>query len=205
MTTCGAHEQQDSEPWGPTAIQPEDATSITLRPISASDSDGLLRFHATLSSRTIYNRYFSNHPLLSARELERFTHVDHRDREAVVAVAGGEIIAVGRFDRLTDPVEAEVAFVVCDEWQGRGLGTAMFGWLAARAGDLGVTRFVAETMSSNRPMLTVFRHCGRPVTVTYDDDVAHVGIDLTAGGCSVIEPSKARRRTTCALVGTAPM
>lgn len=155
-----------------------DGTRVTLRPMRASDADGLVRFHATLSTHTTYMRFFSVHPRLSADEVERFTHVDHRDREAVVAVVDRDIVGVGRFDRLPDSTDAEVAFLITDEWQGRGIATALIGWLTDRAREVGVTRFVAETLSGNRPMLSVFRHCGHPITVTADD-VVHVTIDLT--------------------------
>ena len=92
---------------------------------------------------------------------------------AVVATVGGEIVGVGRFDRLADATEAEMAFVVADEWQGRRLGGALLRWLVDRASKVGLSTLVATTLPHNRPMLSVFRRSGFPVSVTYDDDVAH--------------------------------
>ena len=148
---------------------------VVMRP---EDAERLLRFHDTLSSETTYLRYFSFHPELRPQELYRFTHVDHRDREAVVAVVAGEIVGVARFDRLETPADAEVAFVVADSWQGRGLGTLLFERLAQRARHLGIERFIAQTLAHNARMLAVFHHVGLPVTQRRDAEIIHLVIDL---------------------------
>ena len=96
-----------------------------------------------------------------------------------MAVVDGQLVAVARFDRMPDTEEAEVAFVVADHLQGRGLGTHLFWRLADRAREVGIRRFVADTLSHNRRMLHVFHHTGLPISTTYDDGVAHVAIDLT--------------------------
>jgi GNAT superfamily N-acetyltransferase len=154
-----------------------DGSIVVLRHIRPSDAGALVRFHSTLSAETTYRRFFSFHPQLSEREVDVFTHVDHRDREAVVATSGMHIIGVGRFDRVGRTTQAEVAFVVSDQWQGRGLGGVLLASLVERARAVGIREFVAETLLGNAPMLHVFRHCGLPVTVRYDE-VAHVHIDL---------------------------
>lgn len=155
-----------------------DGTVVDIVAIGPGDAERLVRFHHTLSSETTYRRFFAFHPELSAAEVYRFTHVDHRDREAVVAVADGEIVAVARFDRLENPSDAEVAFVVADSWQGRGLGTLLFKHLTRRARDLGVARFAAETLAHNHPMLALFHHAGLPVREHVEAGVAHLAIDL---------------------------
>ena len=155
-----------------------DGTVVDIVAMRPSDAARLVRFHHTLSRATTYMRFFSFHPELSTDELYRFTHVDHRDREAVVAVAEGEIVGVARFDRVDDSTDAEVAFVVADSWQGRGLGTRLFEHLTRRARDVGIDRFVADTLAHNRPMLAVFHHAGLPVTDHLEAGVAHVVIDL---------------------------
>jgi RimJ/RimL family protein N-acetyltransferase len=159
-------------------VELHDGTEARLHPMSASDAAGLLRFHSTLSPETTYFRFFTVHPSLSDRELHHFTHVDHTDREAIVATAGDEIIGVARFDRMQDPAEAEVAFVVADAWQELGLGTAMFRSLAQRAGEVAVARFVAEVLPHNRRMLAVFNHSGLPVRSEFRDGVVHLVLDL---------------------------
>jgi RimJ/RimL family protein N-acetyltransferase len=155
-----------------------DGTVVHVRPISRDDVGGVARFHGRLSSQTTYYRFFSVHPVLSARELEYFTGVDHERREALVAVVDDEIVAVARFDRQADAGEAEVAFVVEDRWQGRGLGTMLLDRLMTLAVERGITTFVAQTLPTNRRMLAVFRHCGRPVEDRFDGDVVQVVIPL---------------------------
>ena len=93
---------------------------VYVRPISIRDDERLLRFHATLSPETTRLRFFAVHPHLTLRETTRFTDVDHIDREAWVVLIDDEIIGVGRYERLADPDDAEVAFVVADRWQGFG-------------------------------------------------------------------------------------
>jgi len=165
------------------AVDPEsaelrDGSTVRLHPMCAADAAGLLRFHSTLSPETTYLRFFSVHPWLSDDELYRFTHVDHTAREAIVATAGDEIVAVARFDRLEDALEAEVAFVVADSWQELGLGTVLFRRLADRARELGVSRFVAEVLPHNRRMLAVFHHSGLPARSELRDGVVHLVLDL---------------------------
>jgi GNAT superfamily N-acetyltransferase len=155
-----------------------DGSTVLLMPMSPDDGERLVRFHGRLSPETTHRRFFSIHPELSPEEVERFTHVDHVDREAIIAVAGGEIVGVARFDRLAGGADADAAFVVDDEWQGQGLGTVLFDHLAGRARDLGVARFVAQTLPDNRPMLSVFRHAGLPIVEQYEDGIVDVTIDL---------------------------
>ena len=157
-----------------------DGSEITLVPMRPADAERLVRFHAGLSEETVYRRFFSFHPELSPDELHRFTHVDHREREAIVASVGPQIVGVARLDRdEADPTVAEVAFVVADPWQGRGLGSVLFRHLADRARSLGVRRFVADTLRDNGPMLAVFHHAGLPFTSSSSDGVVH--LDLVLG------------------------
>jgi RimJ/RimL family protein N-acetyltransferase len=96
----------------------------------------------------------------------------------VVAVDGDDIIGVGRFDRLPGTSDAEVAFVVADDWQGNGAGTQLLQQLVHRARAEGVTRFVADTLSENHRMRGVFRDSGLPVKSEMRSDVVRVIVDL---------------------------
>ena len=126
--------------------------------------------HHTLSPGTTRLRFFHLHPELSEQEVQRFTHVDHEDREALVAVHDGQIIGVARFDRLEDAADAEVASVVADTWQGRGLGSLLFRRLAARA-PTWASAVSPPTPLRNRRMLAVFHHAGLPYVESIDGDV----------------------------------
>jgi RimJ/RimL family protein N-acetyltransferase len=154
-----------------------DRPSVRLRAMRPDDRARLLRFHHELSPETVYLRFFSVHPELQPAELDRFTRVDHQQREAIVAVAGDEIIGVARFDRISADT-AEVAFVVADAWQGHGLGTRLFDALASSAREVGIHHFVADTLPHNERMLSVFRRCGHRYGARFDDGVVHVEIDL---------------------------
>ncbi len=158
-----------------------DGTAVTVRPIGASDGPALVRFHEGLSDETTRLRFFTRHPVLTAREVARFTQVDHRDREALVMEAFDQLIAVGRYDRAPGSPEAEVAFVVGDAWQGHGAATLLFGALADQARRVGVARFVADTLADNHTMLDVFEHTGLVVGRQVDCGVVHVTLDLARG------------------------
>lgn len=160
------------------AVALRDGSIVAIVPMHSTDSDRLMRFHGTLSAETTYSRFFSFHPELTSAEVQHFTHVDHRDREALVAVADDEIVAVARFDRLPEIVEAEVAFVVADSWQGRGLGSLLFDRLVELARVVGVERFVADTLTHNRRMLAVFRHAGLPITERVEEGVVRLTLQL---------------------------
>lgn len=146
---------------------------IVIRPIEASDAAALVAFHTELSSDSTRFRYFSAHPRLSDGEIERFTHVDHRGREALVALDGDEIVGVARYERLESPAEAEVAFVVADRWQHRGIGTELLAELATRAREEGVTQLVADTLFENRAMIAVFEQSGFTLRRSHDHGVVH--------------------------------
>lgn len=146
-----------------------DGAGIEVRAIAADDDERLRRFHARLSSETVYLRFFTPHPELSTAEATHFTHVDHRCREAVVAVSGDDIVGVARFDRLPRSDDAETAVVVEDAWQGRGVGSALLRSLADRAVAVGVRRFVADVLARNGRMLRLLETVA-PASWEYVDD-----------------------------------
>jgi GNAT superfamily N-acetyltransferase len=151
---------------------------VELHPMQACDAAALVDFHHRLSRETTYRRFFSPHPELSAKEVDRFTHVDHRDREAIVATVGERIVGVGRYDRRPGEREAEVAFVVADAWQRHGIGSILLDRLICLARTRGIDHLTAETLPVNAPMLATFRASGLPMTTAFRDDVVHVVLDL---------------------------
>ncbi|ALE74123.1 MULTISPECIES: bifunctional GNAT family N-acetyltransferase/acetate--CoA ligase family protein [unclassified Pseudonocardia] len=170
-----------------------DGGIVHLRPITPDDADALLYFHGKLSDRTRYLRYFGPYPRISPRDLERFTVVDQRTRVAFLALLGDEIIAVGRYEGLTanggaaasegagtdQPVtSAEVAFVVRDDHQSRGLGSILLEHLAAAARENGLSRFEAEVLVENHAMVRVFREAGYQVKRAFAEGVLHLEFDI---------------------------
>jgi len=134
--------------------------TIHVRPIRPDDASRLATFHRHLAPHSIYLRFFSFHPYLSDRELENFTCVDYEDRLALVAELDGQLLAVGRYDRTPGSTEAEVAFVVADDFQHHGIGGLLLDELARAALERGITTFVADTLQENHAMLDVFFHSG---------------------------------------------
>jgi GNAT superfamily N-acetyltransferase len=140
--------------------------TFRLRPIRPDDAEKLVAFHACLSFDSIYRRYFSLHPTLSADEVRHFTQVDYVDRLALVIADGDQLVAVGRYDRYPNSPNAEVAFVVRDDHQHLGLGHRLLDALADAAWQRGITTLCAETLFTNHDMMSVFRHSGFPITTT---------------------------------------
>ncbi|MCU1630139.1 MAG: CoA-binding protein [Pseudonocardia sp.] len=160
-----------------------DGGIVHLRPILPTDAEHITAFHKQLSDRTRYLRYFGPYPRISPRDLERFTNVDHRKRVALIALLGDEIIAVGRYEGLGDSepvVSAEVAFVVRDDHQGRGLGSILLEHLAAAARENGLSRFEAEVLVENHQMVRVFRDAGYQVSRAFAEGVLHLEFDIEA-------------------------
>jgi len=151
-----------------------DGQVIRLRPIRSDDGERLAEFHEHLSTQSVYRRFFFVHPKLSTSEIERFTHVDYRDRLALVAVKEDRLLAVGRYERITGTTDAEVAFVVADEFQNHGIATLLLEHLATAALQHGITTFVAETLSENHEMIGVFMKSGFHVTTSTDYGTVNV-------------------------------
>ncbi len=168
----------DGGPEYPSALEHDAVTlrglPIHVRPIRPTDDVGLDRFHRGLSDRSVYRRFFFVHPALSPIEVHRFTNVDYADRLALVAVDGDRIVAVGRYERAPGTAEAEVAFVVTDDYQHQGIGTTLLAELVTAALDRGITTFTAQTLAENLPMLAVFHGSGFPVTTTTEFETVSV-------------------------------
>ncbi len=154
-----------------------DGTVAHLRPIRPDDDDGIRRFHAAQSDESIYLRFFAPVRMLSDSDVFRFTNVDHIDRVALVVTTRGEIIGIGRYDRI-DARSAEVAFNISDQFQGKGIGSVLLEHLAAIAQEFGIARFTAEVLPHNRKMLAVFSDAGYDVARHIEDGVVEVGFDI---------------------------
>ncbi len=129
-----------------------------------------MEFYERVSDRSKYYRFFSPMPHLSDRDVARFTQVDHDQRVAFVMTLQGQMIAVGRYD-VVEPGEAEVAFLVEDQHQGRGIAQILLEHLAQAARERGVERFVAEVLPDNQRMIQTFRDAGYRVVSAYDEGV----------------------------------
>lgn len=154
-----------------------DGRPAHLRPIRADDADGLVEFHKSLSPETIYYRFFAPYPELSERDVDRFTQVDYADRVGLVITQSGEIIGIGRYDRISDH-EAEIAFTVRDDYQGRGIGSVLLEHLAAVARENGISMFYAEVLPDNRRMINTFAEAGYRPSQRMADGVVKMEFDI---------------------------
>ena len=162
-----------------TSIVLSDGDTAYLRAITPRDAPALLAFHERQPSDNLYRRFLSPKPTLSAKELEHFTNVDFHDRVALVAEHRGEFIAWASYERWKARDDAEVAFLVDDAHQGRGIATLLLEHLASIARSNGIERFTAEALSDNRAMLRVFSRAGWPVERHYDSGLTEVEFSLT--------------------------
>ena len=179
-----------------------DGSTVHMRQIRSEDATAIVEFHSRMSERTRYLRYFSPYPRIPERDLERFVNVDHHDREAFVIVSGPRITAVGRYERLgTDSPEAEVAFVVEDAYQGRGIGSVLLEHLAEAARENGIERFVAEVLPQNGGMLRVFSDFGYQIQRRYADGVVHLSFPIAPTERSLEVQESREQRTEAKSIG----
>ena len=147
-----------------------DGRTAHIRPIRPDDAALLVDFYGRVSDESKYYRFFSPMPRLSDRDVARFTRVDHVDRVAFILLLSGEMIAVGRYD-VVRPGEAEVAFLVEDRHQGRGIAQLLLEHLAQAGRERGVERFLAEVLPDNQKMIQIFRDAGYRMVSGYEDGV----------------------------------
>lgn len=137
---------------------------MLLRPIRPDDAAALTRLHERLSPESAYQRFFAVMRRLPPDWARVLADVDHDRRAAIVAAdPGGELVGVARYGALPEGGEAEIALVVEDAWQHRGLGTILLSALLDHAESRGITRFLAYVLAENRRML---RLIGRLSVVT---------------------------------------
>ncbi|GHB04721.1 acyl-CoA synthetase [Streptomyces tendae] len=163
-----------------------DGGTARVRPITVDDAERLVSFYEQVSDESKYYRFFAPYPRLSAKDVHRFTHHDFVDRVGLAATIGGEFIATVRYDRIgaggtpaTAPAdEAEVAFLVQDAHQGRGVASALLEHIAAVARERGIRRFAAEVLPANNKMIKVFMDAGYTQKRSFEDGVVRLEFDL---------------------------
>lgn len=162
----------------PGSLNP-DTHDLHYRTIRPEDWHRLQLFHERLSDTTVELRFHGAKRELSTPLAHRFTDLDGRDAVAVVATTGtrGRIVAVGRYARI-DGRTAEVAFVVEDGYQHKGIGKQLMRRLIDTALVNGIEEFVAEVLPSNRSMLRLMRYAG-PGLTRFDGSGLEVHADIT--------------------------
>lgn len=139
-------------------------TYARVRPVSADDGPALVEFHRQLSGRAHFPRYFSEYRVLNSDEIQHLTYVDGWNRVALVAENNDELIAIGRYERLRDPLQAQVAFAVADAYQHQYIASELLRRLAQVARMADVTQFRADVLPEQATMLAVFEEAEFPVS-----------------------------------------
>jgi RimJ/RimL family protein N-acetyltransferase len=156
-----------------------DESWVKIRPIRADDKEALLAGFERLSDDARYKRFLTPMETLTRSQLRYLTEVDHHDHEALIACdLDGNIVGVGRYVREEDPTRSEAAVTVADDWQGRGLGTALTRLLAARATEEGITRFTALLLARNEDMRGLLDAVGDLEVTARDGGVIGVEVPL---------------------------
>jgi RimJ/RimL family protein N-acetyltransferase len=151
-----------------------DGILVRMRPIRSDDEPRLAALYAHLSRDTRYHRFFSVQQRLPPDWVHFLANVDYRSRLALVVESPADpdaLIAVARYEPAGEPGTVEVAFVVQDDWQGRGLGTVLFGELLAAAVVNGIERFRAWVLADNRRMLDLISRLGEVTQRTIEQGV----------------------------------
>lgn len=162
------------------SIPLRDGSSALIRPIRASDKALIRAGFERLTEQSRYRRFLVPLQELSESALRYLTEVDHRDHEALIAVdpESHQAVGVARYIRTTDPDAAEVAVTVADDWQGKGLGTALLELVAARAREEGISRFIGVMLAANVDMLDLMRRLGPVRVVRRDGGTVEVEAEL---------------------------
>ena len=146
---------------------PRIGTRVTIQVATPWDGEGLRRMFSCTSSETIYRRFLIPYPDVPEQTLALMLDVDHHDKESLVAVADEEIIGHAMYVRLGDGGEAEMAIIVEDGYQSKGVGKLLLRKLAEKARSRGVETFVGTVLTENRRMLdsigAVFTESGRVI------------------------------------------
>lgn len=157
-----------------------DGSVLTVRTAALDDVDRLARMFTRLSPRSVLFRFLAPIPRLPRGELVRLADVDHNRREALVAVAGDEIVGVARYGAPPGSRVAEVALVVEDAWQKRGVGQQLAWRLATLALARGYDTFVATMLRENDVARGLVRKLWPHAAIRHSGDELEARIALTA-------------------------
>ena len=162
----------------------KDGTRVHIRPIRPEDEPLMVAFHERLSERSVYFRYFHLLNLSQRTAHERLTRmcfIDYDHGMALVAErenpdGGHELLGIGRLSRVHGTREAEMAVLVSDDFQGRGLGTELLQRLIKIAREEKIERITADILAENRTMQRVCERVG--FQLKYDPDDATVKVEM---------------------------
>lgn len=158
-----------------------DGRPVEIRALRPDDRADLLAAVGRSGSQSLYRRFFAMKRGFTEQEIAFFSNIDFISHVALVAVMdeGGQpaIIGGGRYI-VVQPGQAEVAFMVLDQHQGQGVGAKLLHHLMVIAREAGLTELVAEVLSDNVPMMTVFERSGVPLRKLRGPQSVHITLSL---------------------------
>jgi len=161
----------------------DDGTQIKFRPIHPTDEPQMRDLFYHLSQQTVYYRFMKEMKRIPQKQIQDFVYVDHRNEVAIVGTLpeafGEEIIAIGRYYLNAKTNLAEVAFVVRDHWQNRGIGSFLLRTLINIARRNGITGFTAEVLRENKAMQKVFNKSGCRISSQLEEGVISFRMDFS--------------------------
>jgi acetyltransferase len=152
----------------------KDGSDVLIRPIRPEDEPAMVKFHATLSERSVYLRYFHLMNLsqrVAHERLTRICFIDYDREMALVAERNGEILAVARLTRVLGSNDAEVAVLVSDQFHGRGLGKELLARLVIVGGDEKLAALKADILPDNRDVMRICEKLGFTLRHSVEDEV----------------------------------
>jgi RimJ/RimL family protein N-acetyltransferase len=159
-----------------------DGTQIFFRPIKPTDEPALSEMMYSLSEKSVQTRYMARTMAFPHRDMQRVTNIDYRNDVAIVAVvpgvSGEEIVAIAQYFLDPKTKDAEVAFLVQDEWQRKGIGTFLLDYITQIARQRGVQRFWAKVLPTNEAMLAIFHNSGYKINTKFDGYAYDITYDL---------------------------
>ncbi|MFI0354535.1 GNAT family N-acetyltransferase [Actinomadura sp. 9N407] len=167
-------------------------SDVRIRPYAIDDGDRLRRMSGGLSRKSLYTRFFSGTPRIPEAYVTALRMLDHWDREAMVALLDGEMIGVAEYIRDRHrPWRAELAVLIADPWQRRGLARRLVTCLAPLAERRGITGFDAEVILENRDAMVAIRHGWPAARPGSQDGAAHYSLPLPLPTPAVPAPARA--------------
>lgn len=170
-----------------------DGGVVRVRPVTGADAEALHGLGSRSSDRSLYLRFFSANRSVADGYLTSLAGQDDDPHRVTRAVeVDGRLVAVAGWERVSSDT-AEVALLVEDDQQGRGLGTLLVEELAASARAAGVTSFVADSLVENRRMFEVFSRSGLRGRPEHEAGVLHweLATDLDEPGMAAVDEREA--------------
>ena len=164
-----------------------DGTEIFFRPVKPTDEAALSKMLYSLSAASVQKRYFTHTKRFPHKDVQKLTNIDYDQNLAIVGVVPGpggdeDVVAIAQY--FIDPKTqvAEVAFIVQDEWQAKGMGSFLLAYIAKIAEHRGIKTFYATVLPENKAMLNIFYNSGYSINTKFNGDTYSITYDLKKPG-----------------------